>query len=142
MPGHLSPRLSPSKSDWQSPGNARLQPWQSLGALRPWMGSHACGPSSPCTLALPQQAWAQALPFKRNSHTRAPSKGDGLRTILETIPRIQKHLEQKGTSRAEAEEQMGLEGSPGLQGFVRKKVRESYARMPFPTASPLFPSPS
>lgn len=89
VPGHLSLRLSPSKSHWQT------KSWecQAAALAGPWGTAALDG--QPClwtqttqALALPQQERAQALLFKRDSQIRAPHptppRGDRLRVILET----------------------------------------------------------
>lgn len=67
MPGSPSLRLSPSKSDRrQSPGRARLQPWQGPGTAA--LAEQPCQWARlPQALALPQQERAQALLFTRGS---------------------------------------------------------------------------
>lgn len=67
MPGRPSLRLSPSKSDRrQSPGRARLLPWQGPGHCSPGGAAAPVG-QPPQALALSQQERAQALLFMGGS---------------------------------------------------------------------------
>lgn len=66
------------RQSWECQAAALAGP----GALQPWMGSHAWGPSRACSA---QQEQAQALLFKRVSQARTPSRGDGLRMIDQAL---------------------------------------------------------
>lgn len=85
VPGHLSLRLSPSKSDWQTKSwecqAAALAGPRGTAALH---GQPRLWAQAAQALALPQQEGAQALLLKRDSQAGVPSRGDRLRMILGT----------------------------------------------------------